>query len=226
MRKLEPVNYLELRPNNLNSDRFRHLWLVLFWPMYGIMFRMCEADVFATEYMPVYSKLDDLIPFNELFVIPYLFWFIYLTGSVVFNGIFDVEAFKREMYFIITAFSITTIIYIVYPTCQELRPLEFERDNILTRFMAGFYEFDTNTNVCPSLHVIGSVASMFGCLDSKYIKGKAWTIANIIVTILISASTVFLKQHSIVDVYAAIPVCVIGWLVAYRWLGKKRQKND
>ena len=65
------------------------------------------------------------------------------------------------MQFIIITYSAAILIYMRFPNCQELRPLVFERDNILTRFMAGFYQFDTNTNVCPSVHVIGSAAVMF-----------------------------------------------------------------
>lgn len=213
--KLEIVDYRKLRPNNLNSEQFKHLWLLIFWPIFGVFFMGVERLGFNSGYVPVYSPLDDLIPFNELFVIPYLFWFVYLTGVVVFTGLFDVRAFKRVMYFIIVSYSITTLIYLIYPTCQELRPVEFERDNILTRFMAGFYEFDTNTNVFPSLHVIGAVAGMFGFCDTKYFRSTGWKIGNVIVTVLISMSTVFLKQHSILDVFGAIPVCLVAWYAAY-----------
>ena len=46
-----------------------------------------------------------------------------------------------------------------------LRPEVFARDNALTRAVAWFYTFDTNTNVCPSLHVIGSAAALFVLRD-------------------------------------------------------------
>ena len=213
--KLEIVDYRKLRPNNLNSEQFKHLWLVIFWPIFGVFFMGVERLGFNSNYVPVYSPLDDLIPFNELFVIPYLFWFVYLTGVVVFTGFFEVKAVKRVMLFIIVSFSCTMLIYLVYPTCQELRPMAFERDNILTRFMEGFYQFDTNTNVFPSLHVTGSVAGMLGFCDTKYFRSAGWKIGNVIVTVLISMSTVFLKQHSILDVFGAIPVCLLGWYIAY-----------
>ena len=215
--KLEIVDYRKLRPNNINSEQFRHVWLLLFWPIFGILFMGVERLGFNSGYTPVYCALDDVIPFCELFVIPYLFWFVYLTGVVVFTLFFDAEAFKRVMWYIIITYTITIVIYLVYPTCQELRPASFERDNLFTRFMAGFYEFDTNTNVFPSLHVIGSVASMFGFCDSKYFKKSVgWKVGNVIVTILISLSTVFLKQHSILDVIGAIPICLLAWYMVYR----------
>lgn len=213
--KLEIVDYRKLRPNNINSDQFKHLWLLLFWPIFGIMFMGVERLGFNSGYTPVYCPLDDRIPFCELFVIPYLFWFVYLTGVVVFTLFFDTEAFRRVMKFIIITYTITILIYLIWPTCQELRPENFERDNFLTRFMAGFYQFDTNTNVFPSLHVIGSAAAMFGFCDTKYIKTTGWKVGNVVVTVLISLSTVFLKQHSVLDVFGAIPVCLVAWYAVY-----------
>ncbi len=213
--KLEIIDYRKLRPNNLNSDQFRHLWLLLYWPVFGIMFFLVERGGITSGFTPVYCSLDDKIPFCEYFLIPYLFWFVYLTGVIAFTLLFDAKAFRRVMYFIMVSYSITMAIYLIYPTCQELRPAAFERDNLFTRFMAGFYQFDTNTNVFPSLHVIGSVASMLGFCDTKYIKSTGWKAANVIVMILISVSTVFLKQHSILDVIGAVPVCLVAWVLAY-----------
>ena len=72
--------------------------------------------------------------------------------------LFDTAGFRKFMWFIILTYTATCIIYLIYPSQQELRPETFRRDNLLTRFMTWFYAFDTNTNVCPSLHVIGSLA--------------------------------------------------------------------
>ena len=106
-------------------------------------------------------------------------------------------------------------IHILFPNGQELRPLVFERDNVFTRFLAGFYQFDTNTNVCPSIHVIGSVAVMICAWHSKHFSSKGWRIAFTAAAVLISISTVFLKQHSILDVLAAIPVCLLAYYAVY-----------
>ena len=91
----------------------------------------------------------------------------------------------------------------------------FERDNIFTRFMTGFYQFDTNTNVCPSIHVIGSVAVMLCAWHSKHFSTKGWRVIFVITALLISISTVFLKQHSVLDILAAIPICAFTYIVTY-----------
>jgi len=215
--KIKPpaVNYLKLRPGNLRSDEFKHLLLLLYWPVFGILFMFVERFYPVAEYYAVYSPIDDLIPFCELFVIPYMFWFVYLVGMHIYTLLYDVESFKRMMKFIMVTYTITIIVYLVWPTCQQLRPEEFARDNFLTRFMAGFYNFDTNTNVCPSIHVIGSLAVMFAALHAPRFSSPGWRAAFIVSALLICASTVFLKQHSIVDVIAAVPVCILGYLCCF-----------
>jgi membrane-associated phospholipid phosphatase len=77
------------------------------------------------------------------------------------------------------------------------------------------YAFDTNTNVCPSIHCLGSYATTFAGLHSKKLRGPWWKLSFILTAILISASTVFLKQHSILDVLAAIGVSLVCYAVQY-----------
>ncbi len=214
------VDYRKLRFNNISSDEFRHLKLLLFWPVFGVLFLFVERFYQVDYYYPVYCGFDDLIPFCEWFLIPYLFWFVYLVGMHVYTLLFDTEAFCRMMKYIIITYSAAMLIYFIFPTCQELRPSEFERDNILTRFIAGFYRFDTNTNVCPSIHVRGSMAVMEAALQSKQITSRKIKAAFAVAAVLICLSTVFMKQHSIIDLLAALPICLFAHFLCY---GKKKQ---
>ncbi|MBE6768892.1 MAG: phosphatase PAP2 family protein [Ruminococcaceae bacterium] len=216
--KLPPpiADYRKLRFNNITSDEFRHVLLLLYWPLYGLLFMFAERFYTAPAYFAVYCPLDDKIPFCELFVVPYLFWFLYLIGMHVYTLLYDIEAFKKMMKFIIFTYSVTIVIYFLFPTCQELRPVQFERDNFLTRFMEGFYRFDTNTNVCPSIHVIGTLAVLFTALHCRSLQRIGQKTAFILAAVLICASTVFLKQHSVLDVLAALLLCLIGYFVCFQ----------
>ncbi|MBQ2725171.1 MAG: phosphatase PAP2 family protein, partial [Clostridia bacterium] len=89
-------------------------------------------------------------------------------------------------------------------------------DNLLTRFMAEFYRFDTNTNVCPSIHVIGSIGIWAAGWNAPKLQKIRWKAGFTGVTILICLSTVFLKQHSVIDVMAALPICAAAYLICYR----------
>ena len=153
--------------------------------------------------------------FVYLFVFPYYFWFVFLVGIHLYTLFFDIPAFKKLMYFIIITYTITTVIYIFYPTKQELRPTEFVRDNFCVDIVKALYDFDTNTNVCPSLHVIGSFAVYFTTLYCKPLRTPLWQAILVILTVLISISTVFLKQHSIIDIIAALAVCTAAFPFAY-----------
>ncbi len=219
IRKTDLVDYRKFRFSKLNTPEFSHLKYLAFWPIFGLMFLTVERLWIRESYTPIHCALDDAIPFCEYFLIPYLFWFVFLVGTILYTLLCDTEAFKRMMRFVIVSYSAAILIYILFPNCQELRPLTFERDNVFTRFMASFYQFDTNTNVCPSIHVIGSVAAMFAGWDSKHFSTPGWKTAFGVTAFLISISTVFVKQHSVLDVLAAVPVCLFAYCFAY---GKRR----
>lgn len=191
MKKAPVVDYRRFRFSKLNTPEFRHLKYLLYWPVYGLMFLTVERLWIRESYYPIHCPLDDWIPLCEYFLIPYLFWFVFLVGIHVYTLLYDTDAFVKLMKFIIVSYTLTTLINILFPNCQELRPVAFERDNLFTRFLAGFYRFDTNTNVCPSLHVIGSVAVAVCAWKSRDFSTKPWRIAFCTVAVLISISTVF-----------------------------------
>ncbi len=210
--------YKDLRLYNLTSRRYNHILMAFYWVLYGCVFGILEAHVprwFDITYVPVYCALDDLIPFCEWFVIPYYYWFVFLVGFGAFWFFFEVETFREWMWAIILSYSVTVVIYIAWPNMQQLRPIDFERDNFMVDIVKGLYAFDTNTNVCPSIHCLGSYATLFAGLHSKKLRGIWWKLSFVVTAILISASTVFLKQHSILDVFAAMGVSAVCYAVQY-----------
>ena len=217
------VDYREFRLSKINEPRFRHLKYLLFWPIYLASFGILERVWIHPYYHPVHCAIDDMIPFCEYFLIPYCLWFLEFVFIQGYTLLFDIDEFKRYIRFLIIAFMGTILIYMIYPTCQELRVTEFPRDNVLTDIVKALYGFDTNTNVCPSLHVIGAVAVLISVWHAKGLE-KAWIkLLFIVLTVLISLSTVFLKQHSFVDVVAALPVCLVAYIAVYV-VGEKREK--
>ncbi|MBQ8207650.1 MAG: phosphatase PAP2 family protein [Clostridia bacterium] len=219
------VDYRKFRFSKLKTPEFSHLLLLLFWPVYGFMFMAVEILIPRAYYQPVWCEFDNFIPFNELFIIPYWAWFGFLIGMILYLGVFDVENFKNYMYFIIITYSVAIITYLIWPNCQELRP-EITRDNIFARAVRGLYDFDTNTNVCPSIHVLGMAASFFGGWYAKGMQSFGWKVFWLISLFLVSASTVFLKQHSIIDVIAAAVLCIITYFIVYKFIPYMKTKKD
>lgn len=208
-------DYRLLRPKNVLSADFSHILLLLFWPVHCVVFGLLEQARQVDSYYPMYCRLDDLIPFNEWFVIPYIYWFVYLIGMLVYTFFRDVPVFRQMMRFVILTYSTSLVIFFLFPNCQELRPESFQRDNIFTRFMANFYEFDTNTNVFPSLHVVGSMAALFASWKARGLNTPLWRIVSLISAVLIILSTVFLKQHSVLDIFGGLMVSALGYFLCF-----------
>ena len=120
--------------------------------------------------------------------------------------------------------SISTVIFLIYPSCQNLRPEVLPRQNPLSKCVEFLYAADTNTNVFPSEHVIGAVAVWAAALHTRGLRSPGKIIVISILMLLICFSTVFLKQHSILDVVAAVPICAFCYWVCYKGNGLKGTK--
>ena len=219
------VDYRGLRPSNITSPQYRHLLLLLGWVVYFCLYFLTENLIPAEDCHPVWCKLDDLIPFNELFAIFYVGWYVLIVLSLGYFALYSVESFKGLQTYIMVTQALAMVCYIVYPTRQDLRPDSFERENVLTWIMGIIYQFDTNTGVCPSLHVAYSLGIASAWLKEK---SAAWYVKLIVTVFVIGVclSVAFTKQHSVVDIFAAIPVCLVAEIVAFGkyYKGKKRVK--
>lgn len=222
------VDYCQLRLSNITSPRFRHLFWLLGWVGYFILYFLTENLIPAEDCTPVWCPLDDLIPFNELFVIFYVGWYALIVWSLGYFLLFNVEHFKGLQKFIIVTQAVAMICYILYPTRQDLRPEAFPRENFLTWIMGIIYSFDTSTGVCPSLHVAYSVGIASTWLKEK--DASPWTRAFAVVFSLgVCVSVAFVKQHSVVDIFAAIPVCILAEILIYGkswWLPRLKKKSN
>ena len=216
--KIKPpqTDLRRLRFSNINSHEFRHLKLLIYWPVFGALFWYAENLYPVKQYNVMYHPIDSMIPFCELFVIPYVFWFVYMIGIHIYTALYDREAFGKLMKFIIITYTAGLLFFFLYPTCQMLRPRTMPRDNALTAFMTRFYSFDTSTNVCPSLHVVGSMAVMFTAWNTRSLCKTGYKTTFGITTFLICISTVFLKQHSVIDIAVGLIICTAAYPVCFK----------
>lgn len=196
--------------------KYKHALLFLYFLIYLPWFFYLEKTI-VTNYTPVHMKLDDLIPFNELFVIPYLLWFGYIAVTMGYFFFTSKGDFYRCCAFLYIGMTICLIIYTVWPNGQDLRPTEFARDNILVDFVKNLYITDTSTNVCPSIHVFNSIGAHIAISHSEKLKKhKVIVWGSLILAILISLSTVFLKQHSVFDGICAIGLSIVLYFLVYK----------
>ena len=161
--------------------------------------------------------IDRVIPFCEVFIIPYLLWFAYVALTVCFICFTDKEESKKLVAFLIAGMTIFLIVSAVFPNGHNLRPATFERDNIFIDLIKNLYNTDTSTNILPSIHVYNSIAIMIAVYRNSYFKKhKIISAAMQLLGAGIICSTVLIKQHSMVDVILAFIISVLMYAVCYK----------
>ena len=87
---------------------------------------------------------------------------------------------------------------------------------IFTQLIAGIYRTDTPTNILPSIHVFNSLAVYFAIHNCQTLKDKKWLQGgSLILSSLIILSTMFIKQHSVIDVCLGTTLALFGHLLFY-----------
>lgn len=212
--------YSEIRKKRPESgqdhgDMGKFLLVVIYYFTYLALFHLLEAAR-PEELHIIDCTLDRYIPFVEIFVVPYLLWFVYIGSAALYFFFRERDMFFRLVYTGMVGMTIFLLVSWLYPNGLELRPETFARDNIFVTLTKMVYAQDTPTNVLPSIHVFNSVCTLFAVrqskklTDLKVIQGGAH-----ILTLLIILSTMFLKQHSIVDVLLALVLSYLAYELIY-----------
>lgn len=194
--------------------KYRHASWLLYMLIYFPWFLLLENLV--THYTPVHTFLDDYIPFCEYFIIPYLLWFAYVAVTVLYFLFTDKKGYYQLCAHLFIGMTIFLIICTIWPNGQNLRPLYFERDNIFVDMVRTLYSGDTNTNVFPSIHVYNSVVTHVAIARSERLNKYRWIkICSLVLTISICLATVFLKQHSVLDMMGGLVLSFFVYKLVY-----------
>ena len=196
-------------------DKYKHFLLILYFPFYLLSFRFLET-MKPDEIHIIDCALDQYIPFIEVFIIPYILWFAFM-GVTGFYFLFrESKSFVKMMYFGMAGMTLFLFISYIYPNGLDLRPEVFPRENIFTDLVRMIYSNDTSTNVLPSIHVFNSVGVCCAIhYSEKLRRHPAILKGSTVLTVLIILSTMFVKQHSIVDVVTGLALSYIMWELVY-----------
>lgn len=197
--------------------KYKHAWII---PVYGILYMMAfqYVEQRSADLHIIRMKLDDYIPFCEYFIVPYLLWFAYIAATIFYFTFINEN--KKEYWQLVltlgTGMTLFIIISLVYPNGQDLRPA-LTGDSIFIKLVQHLYKMDTPTNILPSIHVFNSTACCIAILrHEKFQKHKAFLAGTVILTTLIILSTVFLKQHTLLDVIAAFLLNAFCFQLLYK----------
>ena len=182
---------------------YRSASLLLIFALLGQIFYVLEKSLVPKHWM--FSELDRLIPFVPVFVIPYLAWFLFIGVGLAVLFFRDRKTFVPTILLLCSGMAIALIIFALFPNGQFLRPRNVGNGPFAWIVVHVVYANDTNTNCCPSLHVMNQLAVYLGLCQSKLLQQRPGVRCVLgIFTVLVCSSTVLIKQHSIIDVAVAL----------------------
>ncbi len=199
------------------ARRYRHaVPLIIYGIIYLVWFAYLEKTV-VKPYHIIHVSLDDKIPFCEIFVIPYMLWFLYVAVTVAYFFLRDRDGYIRIFIFLSTGMTLFLLISTLWPNGHNLRPFTMPRDNVFTHMVAALYRTDTPTNLWPSIHVYNSLGCHIAVMNSERLKKhKAVRTGSFILCVSIIMSTMFIKQHSVFDVTTAFIAAAIMYGLVYQ----------
>lgn len=156
------------------------------------------------------SELDKYIPFNRHWVWAYYLYFPFILLPILFLRD-SRELFQAFIFYCITA-GITLTIFALWRTGMY-RP-EIAADDLSARLLKGIYAKDYPYNCFPSQHVAYSFTATLVFFRRKRLYG--WL--ALVIALLISMSTLFIKQHWFIDVPAGILVAFLAYLITYKMI--------
>lgn len=197
--------------------KYRHgIPLLIYMALYLAGFTWLE-NVNKKNFRVIHMSIDDKIPFCELFIIPYILWFVYVAATVVFLFFRNKQDYCKCCAFLFTGMTIFLLVSALWPNGHHLRPSVMPRDNLLTQIVALLWRLDTPTNLWPSIHVYNSMGAHFAIMHCAELENKKGIrIGSFVLAFSIILSTMFLKQHSVFDVLTGIALGAVMYVTVYR----------
>lgn len=208
-------------------NKYRHAWVFLYFIIYmpwyfGIQYRT------NIQFHDVYTSIDATIPFISWFIYPYIYWFLFVAGTIAFLFFTSRKDFYKCTAFLFIGMTVCLIAFTIYPTSFDHRPIVID-SNPVNQFLVSFiYTADKSQNVCPSIHVYNSIGCAIALIKCQRFKdSRGMKVFAIVSAVSITLSTMFIKQHSIIDAIMAIILAVVLYIIVYQVdYSKKIHKED
>lgn len=194
--------------------KYKHAWILSYFAIYILWFTYLEKTV-TKEINIIHMSIDNYIPFCEYFIIPYLLWFAYVAVGVLYFFFTDVSDYYKLCCVLYVGMTVFLIVSTIYPNGHYLRPSVYE-NNIFNTLVQWLHGTDTSTNILPSIHVYNSLAVHMAVARNKKLRQYKWVqTGSLILAVSIVLSTVFLKQHSVLDVITGCMLAAVMYGLVY-----------
>jgi len=145
--------------------------------------------------------IDDKIPLIPIFIIPYLGYFIYIITTIIL--LWNSSIINTFFITYIISYIVAGFFWYFIPNGVK-RPI-VKREDIFSKLITLIYKYDDDTNGFPSAHIFAALM----CSYFLFLIFPQQIILITSITLLISSSTVFVKQHYVLDIVGGI---ITFWL--------------
>lgn len=162
--------------------------------------------------------IDALIPLVPEWALVYVLTFLFWVAGLISAAWEERELCLKLYTAVIIAELICTVFFIALPT-SIVRP-EISGEAYTDRLLAAIYGSDVPSNLFPSMHCMMAYLVFRGMVLSPRYK-PVYCVLGGILTALICASTLFIKQHFFLDVAAGLLLGELSVQLALRtkaWL--------
>jgi hypothetical protein len=190
----------------------------------GIMFLIVPLNIFyivlngsQRGVHSLVTPIDSMIPFMKIFIIPYVAWYVFIF--IVMMCLFLKD---RDVYYTtVISYNLGLIAsYITFFFFQTTVPRpEVIGSDVLSKMVLAIYGADQPYNCFPSIHVLTSFLMVKAVSISK-IKTKFTLLGVWLSAIIIIISTLFVKQHVILDAVLGVIYADIIFRVVYAYGGR------
>ncbi|HJV16576.1 MAG TPA: phosphatase PAP2 family protein [Bacillales bacterium] len=176
-----------------------YLALLLIFPILGYIYGNLNEN--RSDATILLTKLDSIIPFLPIFILPYILWYVFILAYLIYFWSKDTKLYIRTLAIIVLGEIVSFIIYYFFQTTIP-RPALSDK-GFLINLVQIIYLHDQPYNCFPSIHVLTTFSII---LSSFHIKNKHifHTFLIPISGFLIIISTLFVKQHGILDILGSI----------------------
>ena len=197
-------------------SKYKHAWVFIYFIFYlpwyfGLQFRNTAG------FQDVYTFIDKATPFIAWFIYPYVYWFIFVALTIAYLFFTHKKDFYKCVAFLFIGMTICLMIFTIYPTSYNHRPLTVEGSPLEVFLVQFIYTADKSQNVFPSIHVfnsIGCAIALIKCQDFK--NSTTMKIFASVSAIMITLSTMFIKQHSVLDAISACILAIVLYILIYQ----------
>ncbi len=197
---------------NQIKDTAKHLGFMLSIPALNVFYLLLN-----NPYRGVHSLVTDIdrsLPFLSIFILPYSGWYIFIFATLTYLCLRDRKTYYNALASINISLIICYLIYFFYQTTVP-RPALAGND-FFTQMVTWVYTKDQPFNCFPSIHCLLSYL-MMAAINTSKIKNKKNSFIICSIALLIILSTLFVKQHVLLDALAAMLLGDIIYKAVYNF---------